>query len=150
MPKNSNYPTLNKLIALVIAPFFLAPYVIENIGGYGVAGILKNGNGAVEQDGQEVGVMHACGHDVHMTVWVGTAQFLSSHKNLWSGTLLFIAQPAEERGAGAAAMLADDLFAKTAQPDYALALHVTELLPAGNVALCRGFALANVDSVDWG
>ena len=149
--------------------------VIENIGGYGVAGVMKNGDGptvlvradtdalpitektgldyaskvrAIEQNGQEVGVMHACGHDMHMTVWAGTAKFLSSHKDLWQGTLLFIAQPAEERGAGAAAMLEDDLFSKTTTPDYALALHVTGRLPAGDVALCEGFALANVDSVD--
>ena len=149
--------------------------VIENIGGYGVAGVMENGEGptvlvradidalpitektgleyaskvrAIEQNGQEVGVMHACGHDMHMTVWAGTAQFLSRHKDLWQGTLLFIAQPAEERGAGAAAMIEDNLFKRTTTPDYALALHVTGRLPAGDVALCEGFALANVDSVD--
>ncbi len=149
--------------------------VTENIGGYGVAGVLVNGDGpvvlvradtdalpvventglsyasqvrAIEQDGHEVGVMHACGHDVHMTVWSGVAAFMAQNKDRWSGTLLFIAQPAEERGAGSAAMLADGLYQKTVTPDYALALHVTGTLPVGSVALCEGFALANVDSVN--
>jgi hippurate hydrolase len=149
--------------------------VQKNIGGHGVAGILENGEGPVvlvrtdtdglpitektglafaskvrarEQDGREVGVMHACGHDMHMTVWAGTAAFLASHKDLWSGTLLFVAQPAEERGAGARAMLEDGLFSRTATPDYCLAFHVAPFLPAGAVGFCPEFALANVDSVD--
>jgi len=149
--------------------------VIENIGGYGVAGVLRNGEGptvlvradtdalpiventgleysskvrAIEQDGHEVGVMHACGHDVHMTVWSGVASFLAENKSQWSGTLLFVAQPAEERGAGSAAMLADGLYEKTVTPDFALALHVTGMIPVGNVGLCKGYALANVDSVN--
>jgi hippurate hydrolase len=149
--------------------------VIENIGGYGVAGVLRNGEGpsvlvradtdalpiventgleysskvrAIEQDGHEVGVMHACGHDVHMTVWSGVASFLAQNKSQWSGTLLFVAQPAEERGAGSAAMLADGLYEKTVTPDFALALHVTGMMPVGDVGLCEGYALANVDSVN--
>ena len=149
--------------------------VQSGIGGYGVAGILRNGDGpvvlvrtdtdalpiteetglpfaskvrATEQDGQDVGVMHACGHDMHMTVWTGVAAFLATHKNLWSGTLLCIAQPAEERGAGAIKMLNDDLYARTATPNYCLAFHVTPELPSGTVGIRPGFALANVDSVD--
>ncbi|MCP4093188.1 MAG: amidohydrolase [Planctomycetes bacterium] len=149
--------------------------VTENIGGTGVVGILKNGEGPTvlvrtdtdalpleertgldyastkkvkDKHGAEVNVMHACGHDVHMSVWSGTAQYLATHLDAWQGTLLFIAQPAEERGAGARAMLADGLFKKFPKPDFALALHVTGALPVGKIGSCSGYALANVDSVD--
>jgi len=120
--------------------------VTENIGGYGVVGVLKNGEGPTvlvradmdalpiveatnlpyaskvktkDAEGKEVGVMHACGHDMHMTVWAGTARNLVARKNEWSGTLVFIGQPAEERSGGAKAMLADGLFEKFPVPDYA-------------------------------
>jgi hippurate hydrolase len=83
-----------------------------------------------------------------MTVWSGVASFLAQNKSQWSGTLLFVAQPAEERGAGSAAMLADGLYEKTVTPDFALALHVTGMMPVGDVGLCEGYALANVDSVN--
>lgn len=149
--------------------------VTTGVGGHGVVGVLKNGDGptvllrtdldalpvaeqtglpyasqvkAVEQTGQEVPVMHACGHDVHMTVFTGTARWLALHRDAWSGTLVMIGQPAEERGAGARAMLEDGLFERFPKPDYALALHVNAAMPAGTVAWVPGYALANVDSVD--
>jgi amidohydrolase len=99
-------------------------------------------------DGQEKPVMHACGHDVHMTVLVGTARALATQRDQWQGTLIMIAQPAEERGAGAKAMLDAGLFTKFPRPDYNLALHVSAGLPAGKIGYVAGPALANVDSVD--
>jgi hippurate hydrolase len=149
--------------------------VTEKVGGHGVVGVLRNGSGptimirtdldalpVVEQtglpyasqvrvrdgDGQEVGVMHACGHDIHMTCWVGTARMLVALKDRWRGTLVFIGQPAEERGAGAKAMLEDGLFSRFPKPDYALALHADGSLPHGQIGFTEGMALANVDSVD--
>ncbi len=149
--------------------------VTENVGGYGVVGVLKNGAGPTvlvradmdalpiveatnlpyaskvktkDAEGKEVGVMHACGHDMHMTVWAGTARNLANRKNEWSGTLVFIGQPAEERSGGAKAMLADGLYEKFPKPDYALALHVSSGLPAGQIGLCAEYAMANVDMVD--
>lgn len=149
--------------------------VTENVGGYGVVGLLRNGEGptlmirmdtdalpvqeqtglpyasqtrAVEMTGQEVHVMHACGHDVHMTVGTETALNLAAQKDTWQGTLMVIAQPAEERGAGAKAMLADGLFEKFAMPDYNLSLHTLATLPAGQIGYVPGWMMANVDSVD--
>lgn len=149
--------------------------VTTNVGGYGIVAIFKNGKGPTvmirtdmdalpiteetglpyasrirtkDQKGREVGVMHACGHDIHMTVFVGTARVLVQLKDLWSGTLMMVGQPAEEKGAGARAMLADGLFERFGIPDYCLALHVAADLPAGTVAYCEGYAMANVDSVD--
>jgi hippurate hydrolase len=92
--------------------------------------------------------MHACGHDIHMTCWVGTAHTLVGMKDRWSGTLVFIGQPAEEVGAGARMMLADGLFKRFPKPDYALALHCDSRLQSGRIAYTEGMALANVDSVD--
>jgi hippurate hydrolase len=149
--------------------------VTENVGGHGVVGVFKNGEGptvlvrtdmdalpVVEATGlpyaskvkvrdkadQEVGVMHACGHDMHMTCWVGTARVLTKLKDHWKGTLVFIGQPAEEVGAGARAMLEDGLFKKFPKPDYALALHCDGSRPYGAIAYTDGLALANVDTVD--
>jgi hippurate hydrolase len=150
--------------------------VTENVGGHGVVGILRNGQGptvlvrtdmdalpVIEETGlpyasqvrtrdrndRQVGVMHACGHDVHMAVWTGTARVLSKLKDHWAGTLVFIAQPAEEVGAGARMMLEEGkLFTRFPKPDYALALHCDALRPHGIVAYTEGLALANVDSVD--
>jgi amidohydrolase len=149
--------------------------VTQDVGGTGVVGVLKNGDGPVvlvrtdtdalpleertgldyaskvkvkDEHGGEVNVMHACGHDVHMTVWTGTSEYLATHLDEWSGTLVFIAQPAEERGAGARAMLKDGLFENFPTPNFALALHVTGGLPVGKIGSCSGYALANVDSVD--
>lgn len=149
--------------------------VTTGIGGHGVVGLLKNGSGptvmlrtdldalpVTEQtgltyaskatangsDGTTVGVMHACGHDVHITNLVGSARFLAAHKNRWQGTVMLIGQPAEERGAGAQAMLADGLFSRFPKPNFALALHVDPQLAAGTIGYRTGYALANVDSVD--
>ncbi|MCR9079717.1 MAG: amidohydrolase [Hyphomonadaceae bacterium] len=149
--------------------------VRDGVGGYGVVGVYRNGDGptvliradmdalpvaertGVPHASQVVdetwtgvtnGVMHACGHDIHMTSWVGTARNLIAAKDDWSGTLIMIAQPAEELGNGAQAMIADGLFERFPKPDYNLALHVSAGLPSGKVAYSSGFALANVDSVD--
>ena len=92
--------------------------------------------------------MHACGHDMHMTCWIGTARVLAALKDRWQGTLVFIGQPAEEIGAGARMMLADGLFKRFPKPDYCLALHCDRRQPHGHVAYTEGLALANVDSVD--
>jgi hippurate hydrolase len=149
--------------------------VTEKVGGNGVVGVFKNGPGPVvllrtdidalpiveqtgvpyaskvrtkDRFGVDVGVMHACGHDVHMTSWIGTARVLAALKDKWSGTLVFIAQPAEEIGAGARMMLADGLYKRFPKPDYALALHSDPLQPAGVVSFTEGLALANADTVD--
>lgn len=149
--------------------------VTEGVGGYGVVGVLENGDGptvmlrmdmdglpvkeqtglpyaseatATEQDGQAVHVMHACGHDVHMTVGTATARDLAARQGEWQGTLVVIAQPAEERGAGARMMLADGLFEQFPTPDYNLSLHTLATLPAGKVGYVPGWMMANVDSVD--
>ncbi len=149
--------------------------VTTRVGGHGVVGVLRNGSGptilvrtdldalpvkeqtglpyasqarAVDDEGKEVDVMHACGHDVHMAVFVGTARLLNGLKNRWGGTLVFIGQPAEEKGSGARAMLRDGLFTRYPKPDYCLALHDKADLQAGTVGWVEGYALANVDSVD--
>src|SRR5262249_54213561 len=96
----------------------------------------------------EVGVMHACGHDVHMSVFIGTARMLAAMKNQWSGTLVLIGQPAEETVGGAHALLRAGLFTKFPRPDYVLALHDGSHLPAGKVGWHEGTILAGADSVD--
>jgi amidohydrolase len=149
--------------------------VTEKVGTTGVVAVLKNGPGPVilvradmdglpvtektgvpyasqvvtrDRFGNDVGVMHACGHDVHMTCWVGTARVLSSLKDRWSGTLVFVAQPAEEIGVGARLMLADGLYKRFPKPDFCLALHADALLEAGHIHFTEGLAMANVDTVD--
>ncbi len=149
--------------------------VTEKIGRTGVVAVMKNGPGpvvmiradmdalpvieqtglpyaskviATTQDGIETGVMHACGHDTHMTGWVGSARYLSANKDKWSGTLVMILQPAEEIGSGAREMLNDGLFTRFPKPDYVLAFHDAAGVKAGMVGYASGFALANVDSVD--
>jgi hippurate hydrolase len=148
--------------------------VTENVGG-GVVAVLKNGPGPVvlirtdmdalpiveqtglpyaskvktkNREGVEVGVMHACGHDIHMTSWVGTARVLASMKDKWSGTLVLVAQPAEEIIAGAKKMLDAGLYTKFPKPDFALALHSDPLHPVGTLGYSEGLALANSDTID--
>jgi hippurate hydrolase len=92
--------------------------------------------------------MHACGHDVHMTNLVGVARYLAQHRDRWTGTAVFLFQPAEELGAGAEAMLNDGLLSRIPRPDFAVALHVSSDVPTGQIQCRAGYALANVDSVD--
>ena len=99
-------------------------------------------------DGATVPVMHACGHDIHMTGWIAAATLLARARDAWRGTLVFVGQPSEETGSGAAAMLADGLFARFGKPDFAVAVHDNAEMPAGTVGFVPGWALANVDSVD--
>ncbi len=102
----------------------------------------------VKREGGEVGVMHACGHDLHMTVFLGTAQTLAALKSQWSGTVVFIGQPAEEMVSGAAAMLRAGLFEKFPKPDYVLALHDYPWMADNTVAWKEGAILAGSDTVD--
>jgi len=92
--------------------------------------------------------MHACGHDLHMTAWVGTATLLARARERWRGTIVAIGQPAEEIGTGARAMLRDGLFERFPKPDFAVAVHTSADHPAGRVAYTSGWAFANADSVD--
>lgn len=149
--------------------------VTRNVGGHGVVGVLENGAGptllirgdmdalpvteetglpyasrvtVTKTDGAKVGVMHACGHDMHQTVLIATAQILSAMKDRWSGTILFVAQPAEEIGQGARLMIEDGLFDRFPKPDRCIALHVAHDLKVGTVGYTPGWAMANVDSVN--
>ncbi len=149
--------------------------VTEQVGGTGVVGILRNGAGPtilvradmdglpveeksglanaskarqVDIDGVEKPVMHACGHDTHITGLVGTARRLAALKDRWKGTIQFIVQPAEERVGGAKAMLADGLYRRFGKPDYALAWHVDADLPSGKVSASETIQYASADSVD--
>ena len=98
--------------------------------------------------GLDVGVMHACGHDVHMASFVGTARIMAQMKSEWRGTLLMVAQPAEEAVGGAIGMVKSGMYAKFGKPDFAIALHDTGDLPAGTVGYTPGYALASSTSVD--
>jgi amidohydrolase len=149
--------------------------VTTGVGKTGIVAVLKNGAGptlllrtdmdglpVIEQtglpfaslargttdEGTETGIMHACGHDTHMTSWIGTARRMVAMKGAWSGTLVMIGQPSEERGTGALAMLADGLFTRFPKPSVAIAFHDSAGLPAGVLGYTEGYAYANVDSVD--
>jgi len=149
--------------------------VTTEFGGHGVVAILANGPGpklmiradmdalpVVEQTGlvyaskvttkdemgATVGTMHACGHDIHMTNLIGVARYLAVNKDRYSGTIMFLFQPAEERGSGAKKMVDAGLFTKFFKPDFSLALHVDGTLAAGSIGYKAGYFLANVDSVD--
>jgi hippurate hydrolase len=149
--------------------------VTEGVGGTGIVGVLRNGKGptllvrtdldalpmpertglpyasaatAKNDAGETVPVMHACGHDVHMTSWVGAATLLAKDRSRWKGTLVFVGQPAEETLRGAAAMVKDGLFTRFPKPDFAVGLHVTNLLPSGSVGISAGPASAASNAVD--
>lgn len=149
--------------------------VTEKVGGTGIVALMKNGDGpmvmvradmdglpVVEQsgltnaskikmkdwNGETVGVMHACGHDVHITSLVGTARYMADNKDKWSGTLMLIGQPAEEKGPGASAMMADNLWQRFGKPDYAFAFHVSANAEAGKVIVDEGSPYAGADTVD--
>ncbi len=149
--------------------------VTEKVGQTGVVAVMKNGAGpvvmiradmdglpveeqtglpfaskrrGVSKSGTESGIMHACGHDTHMSAWVGAARQLAANKTNWSGTLVMILQPAEEIGKGAKAMLDDGLYTRFPKPKYVIGFHDAAQFPAGVLGYTVGFALANVDSID--
>jgi amidohydrolase len=149
--------------------------VTTGVGKTGVVGILKNGDGPlillradmdglpveeksglpyaskakqIGEDGKEYSVMHACGHDTHITSMVGTARRLAAMKDKWSGTLMFVVQPAEEGVRGAKAMMEDGLYSRFGKPDYALAFHVAADLETGKVSASEGIQYSSSDSLD--
>lgn len=149
--------------------------VTEGIGGYGVVGVFKNGAGptllirtdmdalpmeektglpyastkkAIGNDGKETFVTHSCGHDIHMSVFVGTAKTMMEYRGSWRGTLLMVAQPAEENGLGAWNMINDGLYERFPHPDFAIALHDDPFLPAGKVGHKTGALMAGVDMMN--
>ncbi|MGZ8832773.1 MAG: M20 metallopeptidase family protein [Thermoanaerobaculia bacterium] len=142
---------------------------------YGVVAVMRNGKGPVvlmrtdmdalpvaeqtglpyastvkakSQSGDDVSVMHACGHDLHMTAFLGTAKLLAEMKSQWRGTLVLVGQPAEEVVKGAEAMLRDGLYERFPKPDYAIAVHDWSSLESGKVGVRPGYVMANGDSVD--
>jgi amidohydrolase len=148
--------------------------VTTGVGGTGIVAVLKNGAGPtvmlrteldalpVEEKtglpfastvvvknagGQSIPVMHACGHDLHMSAWAGTARLMAEHRDRWRGTLIMVGQPAEEGGAGAPAMLKDGLFTRFPRPDFALSLHDDDTMPAGTIGYHPGLFRAMSDNV---
>jgi amidohydrolase len=153
----------------------LGKYENSKLKGYGVVGVMKNGDGPtvlvrtdmdalpVEEEtglpyasktvtqndeGKDVHVMHACGHDAHMAAFIGTARALAKLKDQWHGTIVFVAQPAEETGNGARALLKDGLYEKFGKPNFALGFHDKADLETGHIGVTEGYTYANVDSVD--
>jgi amidohydrolase len=149
--------------------------VTTGVGGNGVVGVFKNGAGPVvmlraeldalpvpektglayasqvtthDDRGVEVPVMHACGHDLHMAIGIGTAALLVQNKDRWHGTFIYVGQPAEERIGGAKAMMKDGLFTRFPKPDFVFGVHDSSGLPAGKVGYTPGFSAANADSVN--
>jgi hippurate hydrolase len=142
---------------------------------YGVVGVMRNGGGPTvlvrtdmdalpvqeetgvpyaskvvtkNDEGEDVSVMHACGHDVHMATFIGVARSLAKLKDQWHGTIVFVGQPAEELGIGARALLKDGLYTRFPKPDFALGLHDSAQIEAGKIGVTEGYTYANVDSVD--
>src|ERR1041384_4677570 len=142
---------------------------------FGVVGVMKNGAGptvlvrtdldalpvheetglpyassvtAKNDDGKDVPVMHACGHDIHMSTFIGTARALGKLKDKWHGTIIFIGQPAEETVGGARAMLKDGLYTRWPKPDYALGFHDNAQIQTGHIGVTEGYTYANIDSID--
>src|SRR5216117_3060968 len=153
----------------------LGKYENSRLKGYGVVGVMKNGDGPtvlvrtdmdalpVEEDtglpyaskvvakndeGKDVHVMHACGHNAHIAIFIGTARALAKLKNQWHGTIVFVGQPAEELGTGARALLKDGLYEKFGKPNFALGFHDKADLETGRIGVTEGYTYANVDSVD--
>jgi amidohydrolase len=153
----------------------LGKYENSKLKGYGVVGVMKNGDGPVilvrtdmdalpveeetglpyaskavaqNDEGKDVHVMHACGHDAHMAAFIGTARALAKLKDQWHGTIVFVAQPAEEMGTGARALLKDGLYDRFGKPNFALGFHDKADLQAGHIGVTEGYTSANVDSVD--
>ena len=149
--------------------------VHRGVGGTGIVALMENGEGPlvmfradmdglpveeksglsyasqakqIDPNGNEVFVMHACGHDVHITSLVGTAELMAAKRDQWRGTLMLIGQPAEERVLGAAAMRADNLWERFGQPDYAMAFHVASVLPTGMVGASTDSPYSGADTVD--
>ena len=149
--------------------------VHRGVGGTGIVALMENGEGPlvmfradmdglpveeksglsyasqakqIDPNGDEVFVMHACGHDVHITSLVGTAELMAAKRDQWRGTLMLIGQPAEERVMGAAAMRADNLWERFGQPDYAMAFHVASVLPTGMVGASTDSPYSGADTVD--
>ena len=149
--------------------------VTTGFGGTGVVGVFKNGSGPVvmlraeldalpvpektglpyashvtthDDRGVEVPVMHACGHDLHMAIGIGTAALLAQNKDRWHGTFIYVGQPAEERIGGAKAMMKEGLFTRFPKPDFVFAVHDSNGLPAGKVGYTPGFSASNADSVN--
>ena len=169
---NFEFKTASRLAAEIRA---LGYEVTEGVGGTGIVAVLENGKGPtvlfradmdglpvkedsglsyastatqVDADGIEKPVMHACGHDVHITSLVGTARQMIERRAQWSGTLVLIGQPAEERISGARMMLEDGLYERFPKPDYALAFHVSAGNPAGKVTVPQHVVASSSDSVD--
>jgi len=153
----------------------LGKYENSKLKGYGVVGVMKNGDGPtvlvrtdmdalpVEEDtglpyaskvvakndeGKDVHIMHACGHDVHIAGFIGTVRALAKLKDQWHGTIVFVGQPAEETGNGARALLKDGLYEKFGKPNFALGFHDKADLETGRIGVTEGYTTANVDSVD--
>src|SRR5678816_2266246 len=153
----------------------LGKYENSKLKGYGVVGVMKNGDGptvivrtdmdalpveeetglpyaskvvAKNDEGKDVHVMHACGHDAHIAAFIGTVRALAKLKDQWYGTIVFVAQPAEETGNGARALLKDGLYDRFGKPNFALGFHDKADLETGCIGVTEGYTSANVDSVD--
>ena len=150
-------------------------YERPNLTPFGVVGVMKNGEGPVvllrtdldalpiteetglpyaskdtapNDEGKQVGVMQACGHDIHMSTFIGVARALAKLKDQWKGTILFIGQPAEEIGSGARAMLKDGLYTRWPKPQFALGFHDNAQLETGKLGITEGYTYASTDSID--